>query len=1203
MFTSVGQDFPAPSTAYPQRKKESPPLQFDFKKLKIEARENPDLIGKIVTKIDDPKKRYKLAKIVASQETGTLYLEIGLYKLGNSSDRFELAKKDAIKHPKEVFENLDNYNLDENQRFEIAKVIGKPVLNDIKKLDLTQNHRYELAQLLVKKLQADLSPYIEQFDLTNEQNFELAKEEAGRSTGKVCQYIKNYHLTPEQLFEVAKIAKSQALEFIENFGFDQSQRFEIAAISRFVGKNIKKCDLTQEQRDEIAKNEAKLGLNISIYIQDYDLDENQRFEVAKLAVGNERVAPFIKNFDLNQEHRFEIAKLVAKEGAIKGSIQNFDLNQIQRFEVAKLDAKKGYISDYIEGYELTNEQNFEIAKIAAAKGKITESIKKYNLDQEERFAVAKLSAAKQDISESIKEYELNQEQRFAVAKIEAATEDNHLSTYIQDFDLSEEQRFEIASVSAENDKDFFENRENYSLSGEQTFYIIKSLALHKPKRIAKELFKLNLKKEQLEEIYKSLAHNAGSWKIFIKKIEEISLEELTKGTGLDKVVRYHEAVQSMSNELYKDNPTMMNAINQYLDESVKEHLVVRHHILDWIMSINKLAIENKFQSDDSKFILPMLNNLATLPDPILRNKLTKQLMNSYLRDGSSTLKNVQMELADNQPQKSLMSQLLAPLAEAGEKATAKSFINAFFSNKKMSSSGATQRSVLELLLVLKEKGWNPQEQAKLLQVLVKDIPLEEVKPPAIPRGLSKEKRKEALEAQKKELERPNLLFARMTRNVQIASDLILLKKENALKEAASLDEIENIMVQMYGEILGDNKIDGISEKYLATFGQFRNKQALWTYYAKLSTLEPTQKKAALPMFQLYVASVLEGTFSKTRYQETKHLTTIFGAREDLRSIWKGGATFSEEELLQEESGRDSLSNEVLIPFFQKKVLKKGHLDQEEIYPHLFEFLKNPQKIEEISQKIQLKRIAIIKENKEKGADKKANAEALNRLRLEQCFLDVCNSEENKEKKMQELFRVIPQNVKFKKDLEKLMSTTQAKNTTNSYYQFILSDDPCDFLLMGAEVTGSCQNVTHDPQLSKGLLGYMLNGQTLLLLVKNSKGEMESRAAIRMLWDDVLETPIYHLGPIYQRKRDPEQEKYILEMAKRFAKKSKVPLVAVPPKVLDSDNILMSSKPTTPYTHSIRSLGGVCPFEYLDGSHAGITDSRFEISGKELERLI
>lgn len=907
---------------------------------------------------------------------------------------------------------------------------------------------------------------------------------------------------------------------------------------------------------KIAKIDANIhGKEVAENIANYNLDQTQRFEIAKIIVIQEgdSVSDNLRKFDLDANQRFEIAKLCVIRCKLCKKIKNYDLDQQQRFEVAKLEAvgRRGEISEYIEDFDLDQEQRFAVAKIAAASDKyFVKSVKRYDLTSNQRFEVAKIAAARHGtmVAKKIGKFDLNPTQVFQIAKI-IAKRPRSIYKRIQKFKI-------------EDPRSLFQLLEMEIVAHpKKTIAIIKSYPLNED-----DYQKFFLLSTFLSDNLFEAEERNSLWIPLIKNIKKIPAKELST----EQLSSLQNALRQTIFETHSAGTEVGKAMIEWVD-SIKEseNLIARQRLLSWVANVCAVCVSNKISSDEWDFIRPIFNSLSTLTDPILRGKISHYLIVNYLGDENSVKRDMQKYLANNErkEQVQIMAAILAPLAVEGEQACCENFIQAFYSNKKMSASGNSQRIIFELLFTLQKEEWTVREQSLLLEKLISkmtDVP--KVEKPIL-QGLTKEARKLELQEHKKNLKKPNEAFIEMLNSAQIVQDLLLLKKGEALKQISSVEDIKIIMQSLYLEILGEIKVEDFSAKYVATFGQFRNKQALWTYYARLSTLSPSLKRETLPWLQNYVKNVLEGTFIKNRYIKTDHFKTIFQARPDLEKKWKKSDIVKVSEL--EVASKEVLSPEKLFLNFQDMILAKGHLEEKD-YPYVFAYLQNLESAQSALEKIKSKRQEIIKLNKE-GSNKKANAPLLNKLKFEQCFLEIFIPNAKIEKTLEELVRIVPSESEFKQDLEGLLRKVASVPSSYGNLIAVNTDDPCDFLLMG-EFEKSCQKVSGDPTQNRGLLGYMTNGQNRIIAIKNVNGEMISRALIRLLWDKKNGTPVLYLELIYTRVEDPKLNTLLIEMAKRSAKELNLPLImAIDP--------LEPERPI--YPNAIYSLGGQCPFEYVD----------------------
>lgn len=138
-------------------------------------------------------------------------------------------------------------------------------------------------------------------------------------------------------------------------------------------------------------------------------------------------------------------------------------------------------------------------------------------------------------------------------------------------------------------------------------------------------------------------------------------------------------------------------------------------------------------------------------------------------------------------------------------------------------------------------------------------------------------------------------------------------------------------------------------------------------------------------------------------------------------------------------------------------------------------------------------------------------------------------------------------------------------------KFTLTDssDPIDILLIG-KCGDTCQWVANDPEKSRGLLGYLLDGKNRFLILKDEEGEVVARCLLRLLWDGekavILKEPSYCKSAVHAK----EEEKILTEACQAKAKAlNDIPLVSHWGEIL--------------YGKPLMALGSSVPYEYCDGT--------------------
>lgn len=1094
---------------------------------------------------------------------------------------FQKLKEQAAKNPEGAIQASNSIHLIENEhkRYKIGKIAAKAGVIS----EFVQNYqiqdptlRYKLAKIAVEN-GTDISAVIKNYDLTEDQRFAISEMIVAKKDKTLLknflQNLENFHLNPNQLDEIIKKAAAKDLkaviDHINKYNFTPAQLFGIARIG--AKKNSYVC-LTDFKR----------------IVGTFKLTSEQSFEVLKIVASHQQlgVAQKIKSFNLDSDQRAEIAKIIAQKQplAFLQYLAQFKLNQDQRFEIAKIAASHNgeILSAFIDQFKLDLNQRFEVALIAAQNGGVSKSIRKYHIDNHQWLY-------------QLAELEIQSEENPAKAPkiikkfVPLLTETECQRILLQANLLAGTSLLENGYATTENQNwmNLMQKIDQLDLSDK--------VSLPEKLTALQEIFK--------QEIIKTWGKDSEIAQKLLPWVETYSMQEnpflrqkqlswminvcvlCQLGAAPSIAETSHPQFTEISKGELSDEEISEDEVSES-EEEISENEVE-------LQEISSLETAHLYESksvtkEEMDFLIPILQNLSILPDPVLRGKITYQLMQNYLGEDKTELRERCIQLANTHPgdQGTILAMLLAPIDIVSEHHFGNHFLKCFYSNK-MSLTGKSQRTVMDLLFNLQRKKFDGQEQEAFLKGLIEDLPSETTKT-SIPQGLSKDARQEALRMQQEAQKQQNLAFAQMLNCAQLATDLLLLDKTEILKEAHSRQDIMSSMEKTYQDVLGNTKIENFIQKYLDSFAAFRNKSAFLTYYTNLLTLNPSTKAETLPYIQLFAQSVLEGTFYDTRYQETEHLQTIFKARPDLKEAWLKEEVASVEEL---EGGtiseiKELPSSERMLSEFKTKILTDKHLgnDVEAEYPELFLFLNRPEDRSFILSTIDTARKEELRKLKTKERESR-----LQTLRFEKCLLDLFAPEIDLTKRLEEAKRSAPETSEFKHDLDGMIKmATQPKSVkqTAEDMQVVITDHPSEFILVGEEILKSCQRISGDPQKNRGILGYALNGQTKIIAAKKNKyGPKIARAVLRLLWDEKAATPLLYLEPIYTVKEDDAKEKnLIIQMAVRYANRHQMPLLTK-----------IEGLTGETYPNEIRSLKSLCPFEYVDALKKGeVTSSSYAI---------
>ena len=138
---------------------------------------------------------------------------------------------------------------------------------------------------------------------------------------------------------------------------------------------------------------------------------------------------------------------------------------------------------------------------------------------------------------------------------------------------------------------------------------------------------------------------------------------------------------------------------------------------------------------------------------------------------------------------------------------------------------------------------------------------------------------------------------------------------------------------------------------------------------------------------------------------------------------------------------------------------------------------------------------------------------------------------------------------------------------NPSWSIVDTDDPCDLLLSGTEVAGSCQHVAKNPEFSQTLMAVIMDGKYRMAAIKDESGCIIARCFLRLMWDPKLKIPVLMMEKVYGAQKK-ELSLALEKIAIKKASNLSAPLVA-------------AYKEGTVYPNPIHSLSSVAPYEYID----------------------
>jgi hypothetical protein len=468
-----------------------------------------------------------------------------------------------------------------------------------------------------------------------------------------------------------------------------------------------------------------------------------------------------------------------------------------------------------------------------------------------------------------------------------------------------------------------------------------------------------------------------------------------------------------------------------------------------------------------------LNLIASYPHSSLRYSLTRlfsELPEEELEALSPSVN------PDNNAQESTQLQkislLLSPLTNFGASEQKNIALQTQIKNTRALKQVSVSSALIQLLSTITLHGPYTQVEAdKIADCIIKAL-----KQPEITGKTEKSSKKEGEEKVKKEISTKEELtkndLAALTNILQMLGkkemfDFVAPENKNVSAETFFQNNFKKFFDVDEAELekLGMT----FEDQYKKTFGQFRDPLALFSYYKGINRLPPNEKIPVLATLNTFVNTVLREDFKDVRYnpENSAHLTKVFNARPDLKSLWR-------------------------TPLPSKRVVnleEEGEVTESEAI---------------------------------------ASAE----------------------------------------DLES--ETKEKMELSDTDFELMEIDDPCDLFLIGTEIRGSCQSVFADPQKNQALTSYLMNGEIKAIGIKQN-GKIVARVLMRLMWDEKNKCPVLLQEQLFANAMNETLAEAIYAFTKEKARSMRIPLV--------SQNIETEVR----YKEKVNFLGGMAPVGYSDST--------------------
>jgi hypothetical protein len=457
----------------------------------------------------------------------------------------------------------------------------------------------------------------------------------------------------------------------------------------------------------------------------------------------------------------------------------------------------------------------------------------------------------------------------------------------------------------------------------------------------------------------------------------------------------------------------------------------------------------------------------------------------------------------------------------------------------------------------------------------------------------------ALALEKISLPSPSVTLSRRQQfTLTFQSLQIFLSFANAkeVRELVKYGDLSNIQEEILKKFMKGLDLE-LTEQECCTFyeklDQMVMPEAVFIYAA---TLLKHGEMECVESYKKCLTSFIQGTYQEDRYSDADnaHMDFMSTFHREKVEVWRTGAVAPLEDFLKLESSSVTTTAYSFREHFSS-ILMNQHLSLE-TFPELQPFQTGTLDIDSLVSNIQKQRAELDEESSEtarldfllllvpllkEDLSSKQLLQAIQKLQVDPV-----------------LKKALPDSSPFVEDLsgiiEKLQIELTPKKTLESFAGYTLRhvDDFELTLCAGTRVSGSCQSVSRDGSLSKGLLGPLNCDKTLPVVLCDPSGDIVLRRFVKLephtngVEDSEEGEVVLHMEPRYQAAvsvPDPVINAFE-DFIKSRAKDLDIPLV----QCFDPD----SDIPAYPY--EIESLGSRSPYEYVDTLSSIQKDVRYTL---------
>jgi len=809
---------------------------------------------------EDPVSRFQFIKPLVLKNTGQFAHHVECFCL-SPKHLLICARIIAKKDPGSFIYNVKKFKLTQPQiDCFVDEIVQKnpKVINsyNIANLDMSPEWRLTFANRLFEEDLYQFLPTIEALDLPNPERYRFAKKTAAKKPERFIEMIRCFELTKEQCYAFAcafLIEKPEELvQSITRFQLTETELLFFAEelIKRvpltFAGR-ISKFKLKKNKLLECAKELVKTApAELAANIRSFDLEKHELLAFAKelLVTSPEALARNISDFKLDGAQKWFYLKELAKRAPdeLAPTLLRLDLRPEKFSMLAKIAARKSLSAGMFlqkELQEFKKRYDKHLSEIKDSDDKIPEEVKKS--DQEYAECLDKLS--QELFLVALLYHPLNLLEQMTSVKIEDSPDIKGLFYFFLPQQIVEQEHVPfntpILNALALKARELGP-QERLILFGWIGYTeicrnkLLNGAALEcAVDPLIEQIFQLQapaLRYRITRMLFSLLAKSPQQTYLFSESLQQLFPKNFSS--------LFRIFVAALTQELSEEEVDDVIFLGDFFGENEVEEVASAAPSENnaFVNLLKALSILNLKDYKDFTFKKTVISSFLTLIEETnLKN-----------RDRIKILR------------------MIFPLH----------LIEEFHGNKKTLEKKNHALKILsrELTSVMSED----RERKQCINQKVKELHAEITAEYA----LFKKERK--------------CLITSIHRNLQLMETFCHIGKAHLLLEMTQPEQLEQAMQALFSDITGIESIENFSEKYLRTFANAQEPEAVYIYSGKVKQLPCEERKPVQIALKTFVEGFLTGTLPASRYQEEsleEHLSIVFNGRQELKNGWMQGETY------------------------------------------------------------------------------------------------------------------------------------------------------------------------------------------------------------------------------------------------------------------------------------------------------------------------